>query len=65
MFLHENDLYMGDWVGRAPFFFHLKNRKKGCVAGGGGGAPRKNLLCYGGIDIFLNKVYMCHSVGTK
>ena len=51
MFLHENDLYMGGWVGRAPFFFHLKNRKKGCVGGGGGG-PRKNLLCDGGIDIF-------------
>ena len=44
MFLHENDLYMGGWVGRAPFFFHLKNRKKGWVAGGGGGAEEKFAL---------------------
>jgi len=30
---------------------------------GGGGVPRKNLLCDGGIDFFWNKVYTCNSVG--
>ena len=32
------------WVGL--LFFHLKNKKKGCVCVGWGG-PRKNLLCDG------------------
>lgn len=57
MFLHENDLYMGGWVGRAPFFFHLKNRKKGCVAGGGGLLGK---ICFVmGVLIFSGTKYIC------
>ena len=40
MFLHENDFYMGGWVGRAPSFSSKKIKERG-------GGPRKTLLCDG------------------